>query len=61
MPLGPANSRHYPEADASRAALSRAIYAARCVGKVTRTELIQRHNAKAGVLASKACRAGVAV
>lgn len=53
-------SRSYPEADAARAALSRAIYSARCLHRVTGTELIARHDAEAGRRAAQACRADIA-
>ncbi|MBI1689541.1 hypothetical protein [Methylorubrum sp. DB1722] len=53
-------TRHYPEADAARHALSKAILAARCRAGVTGTELIRRHDAAAGKAAAQIVRAGIA-
>ncbi len=50
----------YSEADEARAALSRALFAARCQRRVPGTELIARHDAEAGRRAAQACRAGLA-
>ncbi|APX86014.1 hypothetical protein BV511_15685 [Methylorubrum extorquens] len=55
-----ASSRHYPEVDAARHALSRAILAARCRAGVSGTELIRRHDAAAGKAAAQVVRAGIA-